>query len=107
VVSALLGIVTASLLVMTVVGVHGPVRFTFGMLLGFVIPGWCLVGWLRLNDPFLEASLAIGLSLAIIMILAELMLSIHWWHLAVLEDILCGVCLVVLVGMTLQKKTKQ
>lgn len=97
VVSLLLSVVDVVVLVMTIAGSHGPVRFALGLVVGVVIPGWCVIGWLRLGDPFLEASLSIALSLALVMLCAQMMMTVHWWHLAGFEILLCAVSLPVLV----------
>ena len=99
VVSLVLSVVDVVALVMTVANGHGPVRFVLGLVVGVVIPGWCVIGWLRLPDPFLEASLSIALSLALIMLSAQMMMTVHWWHLAGFEILLCAVSLPVLVWL--------
>lgn len=103
-VSLLLAVFDLILMVLTMVNVHGPVRFALGLILGMVIPGWCIIGWMKLTEPFLEASMTVGVSLALIMLSAQLMLTVHWWHLAVFEVILCVVCLPILLGQAWRQR---
>lgn len=88
------------LMLMTMVSAHGPLRFALGLALGLIIPGWCIIGWMKLTEPFLEASMSIGVSLAVLMLSAQLMLTWHWWHLGGFEIILSAVCLPILLAQT-------
>lgn len=103
-VSLLFALFDLILLVLTMADVHGPLRFALGLVLGLAIPGWCIVGWLKLTEPFLEASITVGVSLALIMLSAQLMLTMHWWHLAGFEMILCAICLPILLGQVWRQR---
>ncbi len=74
-------------------GVTGTWRFLFGLLFGVAIPGWSLVGLMKLRNVALEISLSIAASLAIILVSAQLLITLHFWHLGLYEAVLCFVCL--------------
>jgi len=73
--------------------VEGPVRVVLGLILGAVIPGWSIVGLLRIGNPPLEIGLAVTVSFALLMLIAQLLMTVHAWHLEVLEEVTCVVCL--------------
>jgi uncharacterized membrane protein len=93
VVSLFLLVVDLVLLDMTVSSVHGPVRFVLGLILGCFIPGWSLVGLLRIGNGWLELALTVAVSLALLMVIAQILVSTNTWHLVVLEEVTCEVCL--------------
>jgi hypothetical protein len=78
---------------LTLAGVHGPVRFVLGVTLGLLVPGWSVVGLLKLNNAPLEFSLTVGSSLAMLMVAAQILITVHAWHLGGLEAVTCLVCL--------------
>jgi uncharacterized membrane protein len=78
---------------LTIANIHDPARFIFGVLFGLFAAGWSVVGFLKLNNAALEISLSVGTSLSILMIAAQIMITIHEWHLAGFELVLCVVCL--------------
>jgi uncharacterized membrane protein len=80
-------------LVMTVGNLHGPVRLVLGLILGLVVPGWCVVGLLRLENAALEVGLTVAVSLALCMVVAQVLLTVHAWHLVVFEEVTCVLCL--------------
>ena len=88
---ALLGIDLA-VLVMTIAETHGPARFVLGIVLGTVIPGWSIVGLLRLGNLALEIALALAVGLAVMMLVAQVLISLRAWHLAAFEEITCAAC---------------
>jgi hypothetical protein len=90
--SAFLVLADFSTLVVTLADVHGPVRYLLGLVLGIAIPGWTVVGLLSLKNPALEWGLTIAMSLTIIMIVAQVMITIKLWHPVALEELLCIVC---------------
>ena len=92
-ISLVLLIVDLLVLVMTVGGVHGPLRFIFGLLFGVVVPGWSIVGLLHLDNAALETGLAIAVSLSSLMVVAQILMSLHAWHLGALEIVVCLACL--------------
>lgn len=81
------------LLVLTTMGVRGPVRFGLGLVLGLVIPGWSIVGLLRLGNAPLEVSLTMAVSLALLMVTAQLMITFRLWHPIALEELTCLACI--------------
>ncbi len=103
-ISLFLSLCDLVLMVLTMTSAHGPLRFALGLVLGLIIPGWCIIGWMRLVEPFLEASMTIGVSLALIMLSAQLMLTWHWWHLGGFEIILCAICLPILLAQSWRMK---
>ncbi len=81
----------------TVGGVHGPARFIFGVTLGLFIPGWSVVGLLKLDSAALEFALTVGASMAILVVASQILIGMHAWHLFALEVVTCLVCLPSLV----------
>lgn len=81
------------LLVLATMGVVGPVRFGLGLVLGLVIPGWSIVGLLRLDNAPLEVGLSIAVSLALLIVTAQLMITYHLWHPIALEELTCLACI--------------
>lgn len=78
---------------MTVGHFHGPLRVFLGLTLCIVIPGWSVVGLLKLENAALELALSLALSLALLMITSEILMSLHAWDLVVLQEITSFVCL--------------
>jgi hypothetical protein len=91
--SAALVVVDVVTFVLTVADIHGPARFFFGLALGVAVPGWSVVGLLRLKNAALEVGLTIATSLSMIMILAQVMITVSLWHPVALEEIVCLLCL--------------
>ena len=92
-ISHLLLIVDVAVLVMAVGHLHGAVRLVAGLIFGVVTPGWSIVGLLKLGNAALEFSLTIAVSLALLMVLAQVLMTIHYWNLVVLQEVLCLLCL--------------
>ena len=80
-------------LIMTVENLHGPVRLVLGLILGLVVPGWSVVGLLRLANAALEVGLTVAVSLASCMVVAQVLLTVHAWHLVVFQEVTCVLCL--------------
>jgi hypothetical protein len=78
---------------MTAAGIHGPIRFVFGLILGVVIPGWCIVGPLKIGNVPLEIGLTVAVSLSLLMVIAQLLMTFNLWHLGGLEEVTCVLCL--------------
>lgn len=72
---------------------HDVVRYLLGLTLGLVVPGWSVVGLMRLSNPALEWSLTMATSLSLIMLAAQLMMTMNLWHPVALEELTCLVCL--------------
>lgn len=90
--SAILLALSAVVLILTIVGVDGPFRFVLGLAFGLFAPGWSIVGLLDLKIPPLEIGLSVAVSLALIMVAAQLMMTWHLWHPVTLEELLCAAC---------------
>ncbi len=80
------------LLALTAMDVRGPVRFVLGLVLGLVIPGWSIIGLLRIRNVPLEASLTVAVSLSILIVTAQLMMTFRLWHPIALEELICLAC---------------
>jgi hypothetical protein len=93
VISRLLVVIDVATLVLTAVGVHGPLRLVFGLVLGIVIPGWCIVAPLKLDNAALELGLVLTVSLSLLMLVAQILETMGLWHLVALEEITCALCL--------------
>jgi hypothetical protein len=89
---------------MTIGDFHGPVRLVLGLVLGAVIPGWSVVGLLRLRNAALEAALTVAVSFALLMVAAQILLTVHAWHLDVLEEATSAVCLPSLIWQSLRAR---
>lgn len=81
-----------TLLVILAINLHGPVRLLFGLIFALLIPGWSIVGRFRLENPALEFALTVAASLAILTISAQILLTIHWWHLWAFDLIAAILC---------------
>jgi hypothetical protein len=89
-------------LVMAFANTHGPVRFFLGLLFGVLVPGWSIIGYLKLNNAALEIGLSVATSLATIMTCAQIMITLDLWHLVAFEEILCIACLIPLLHQSTQ-----
>lgn len=96
--SLLLILFDVATLVLTLGNVHGTSRFVLGLLFGLLVPGWCIIGWLKLNNPALEFSLTVATSLAMLTVVAQVLETIHEWHLFGLQVIACLACLPILTA---------
>jgi hypothetical protein len=92
-ISRLLVLVDVTILILTAAGVHGPVRLVLGLVLGIVIPGWCLVAPLKLDNAPLELGLVLTVSLSLLMMVAQILMTMNLWHLVALEEVTSAVCL--------------
>lgn len=73
--------------------VHDPVRYVIGLLFGLLVPGWCVIGLLKLKNPALEFGLTVATSLSLIMVFAQIMASFSFWHPTGFEVVLSVACL--------------
>jgi uncharacterized membrane protein len=96
-VSRALVVVDLAVFVLTVVNQHGVARFVLGLTFFLVIPGWSVVGLLKLRNVPLEIGLTVASSLALLMTAAQVLMTIHVWRLAGLEMVTCLACLPSLV----------
>ncbi len=81
-------------LVFALLDVHGPLRFVLGLCFGVFVPGWSFVGLLRLRNAGLEIGLSVATSLALIMVCAQVMITLSQWHLVAFEEVLCVATLI-------------
>jgi hypothetical protein len=93
IVSLLLVVVDLVTLAMTIANTHGPVRFVLGLILGLVIPGWSVVGLIKLRNAALEVGLSLAASLAMLTITAQVLMALNLWHPIALEEVICVLCL--------------
>jgi hypothetical protein len=89
--------ITVANLVLALVNVTGSVRFVLGLILGLAIPGWSIVGLIHFRDTALEIALSMAASFAVVMLGAQVLITIHFWHLEAFEVFLCLICLPSLV----------
>jgi len=91
---ASLGLLMISLAtaVLVLADVHDAARFILGITVGLFVPGWAIVGWLKLRNPPLEISISVGASLALLMVSAQILITIGEWHVGGLEVVTCCVC---------------
>lgn len=78
---------------MTVGNMHGPIRFILGLILGVAIPGWSIVGLLGLHNAALELGLTLAVSMSLLIVVAQLLITFHLWNPIALEEATCLVCL--------------
>lgn len=89
------------LLALTIASVHGPVRFAAGVAFSCVVPGWTVVGHLRIKDLAAMAGLTIAVSWALLMVAAQVLITWHLWHLTGFVEVACSV---VVVPLALQSR---
>jgi hypothetical protein len=93
IISLALAIVDVVTFVLTVANVHGAGRFIFGLIFGLAIPGWSVIGLIKLKNAALEVGLTIATSLSLTMIVAQIMITVSLWHPVALEELVAVVCL--------------
>ena len=96
-VSRFLILVDVAVFILTVGSFHGPVRLVLGLIFGLFVPGWCIVGLLKLDNAPLEIGLTVAVSLSLLMVIAQILITINQWHLGALEIAMCIVCLPFLI----------
>ena len=72
-------------LVVAVGGVHGHLRFVTGLAMALTVPGWSVVGFLDLRNAPLVIGVTVSVSLSLLMLLAQVIMALHMWHLFGLE----------------------
>lgn len=90
---------------MVVANLDGPARVACGLAFCVVVPGWAIVGPLRLNRVPLELGLTVAASLCALMVVAQLAASVGGWHLKTLQLVVCGLCLPSLLWLSLVRRT--
>jgi uncharacterized membrane protein len=71
--------VTGVLTFLDLAGLDSPLRPILAVAFFLAVPGWAVVAWLDLADALLAWTLAVGLSVAAGIIVAEMMLWTHQW----------------------------
>lgn len=84
--------------------VHGPFRQAVGLAFCLIVPGWAIVGLLRLHDAALEAGLAVAVSLASLLVVAQIAVTFGTWRLTAVDAAVCVACLPSLVWQTLEPR---
>jgi hypothetical protein len=93
-----LALVVNSLVLFTAVaGAHGVTRLVLGLAMILVIPGWSVIGLLRLKDPALEIGLSVAVSLAFYTVAAQILMALDAWHLVGLEEAVGVLCVPLLM----------
>jgi uncharacterized membrane protein len=65
--------------------VHGHPRQLAGLAFCLFVPGCSIVGLLRLRDVVLELALSMAVGLAALVIVAQIVITAHVWHLFAIE----------------------
>lgn len=92
-ISRVLMLIDVAALVTVLADAHDSVRYVIGLLFALLVPGWCVIGLLKLKNPALEFGLTVATSLALIMVFAQIMASINFWHPMGFEVFLSVACL--------------
>ena len=91
-VSIALVAVSLAIVALGLAQVHGPVRFVVGLAFGLLVPGWAVVGWMRLAQPALELGMTLAASVTILMLSAQVLITVHLWYLMGFGEVLGLVC---------------
>jgi hypothetical protein len=84
--------------------VSGALRVWAGLAFCAVVPGWAIVGLLRLNDAPLEIGLSMAAGLCALLVLAQLAITLGAWHLTALQLLVCALCLPSLLWQALERR---
>jgi hypothetical protein len=90
-------VVDAFVLFLAVADAHGAARLVLGLAMIVAIPGWSIIGLLRLNDPALEIGLTVAVSLALYTVVAQILLALNAWHLVGLQEAVGVLCVPLLM----------
>lgn len=102
--AAILALCDLLMAAMIALNVHGTVRVAAGLAFCIVVPGWSIVGLLRLNRVPLEIGLTVAAGSCALLVLAQLAASLHVWHLTFLQLLVCALCLPSLVWQALERR---
>lgn len=89
---------------MAVSPLHGPVRELYGLAFCLVVPGWAIVGLLRLHHAAVEAALTVAASVAALIVIAQLAVTFDVWHLTAVQLVVCALCLPSLLHQSLDRR---
>jgi hypothetical protein len=90
-------VVNALALFSAVADAHGAARLVLGLAMIVVVPGWSIVGLLRLKDPALEVGLSVAVSLALYTVAAQILMALNAWHLVGLQEAVGVLCVPLLM----------
>jgi uncharacterized membrane protein len=102
--SAALVVADVVMALLVVADVHGSVRAVYGLAFCVVVPGWAIVGLLRLNDTALEAGLTMATGACALIVIAQLAATLGAWHLTALQLAICLACLPSLLWQSLERR---
>jgi len=102
--STVLMALDVTMLVLAAAGVHGPVRLVVGLAFAVTVPGWSIVGLVRIHDAALEVALTIAVSLASLMVAAQLLITVGAWDLTTFQIVVCALCLPSLLWQALDRR---
>jgi hypothetical protein len=71
------------------------------------IPGWSIIGLLRLKDPALEIGLTVAVSLALYTVAAQILMALNAWHLVGLEEAVGVLCVPLLAWQVLVPRPQE
>lgn len=71
---------TAAATLLAAFGVQTPVRLLVTGAFLLAAPGWAVSSYLRIASTSLEWIVAIAVGIAVSIIIAQTMVSTHWWH---------------------------
>jgi uncharacterized membrane protein len=71
---------------------HGPFRQVIGLAFCLFVPGWAIIGRLRLHNAALEAGLAVAVSLESLLVVAQLAITFGAWSLTGVDVVVCIAC---------------
>jgi uncharacterized membrane protein len=91
--SAALVVADVAMALLVALNLQGPVRLIGGLAFCVVVPGWAIVGPMRLNSAPLEMGLAVAAGLSALMVVAQLASTLGLWHLTALQLVVCALCL--------------
>jgi uncharacterized membrane protein len=99
-------LVFADLFVAAIVAlnVRGDLRVVVGLAFCAVVPGWSIVGLLRLNNTPLEIGLSMAAGLCALLLLAQLAITLGVWDLTALQLLVCALCLPSLLWQALERR---
>jgi uncharacterized membrane protein len=73
-------VLTAAAIALAILNVNSPIRlFVTGVFL-VLAPGWAVSSYLPIATPSLEWIVAAATGIALSIIVAQIMVSTHWWH---------------------------
>jgi uncharacterized membrane protein len=105
--SEVLVVVDLAVAAMVASSLHGEFRALVGLTFCLVVPGWSIVGLLRLHNAALEAALTVAAGLAALVAIAQLAVTFDIWHLTALQLVVCAACLPSLLWQSLDRRRLQ